>query len=120
MKPRNRMSFSAPCSLSKFLRTWKTNEVKGIFPHGYYNKVEDLISVTFPEKAAFFDSIKKKNVDSELYDRVKSDYTRRLSLPEADPDKFWNMKCFLKHYNLLGKSRIKWQYIIYPIQTVDH
>ena len=96
------MIYSAPCPLSKFLKTWKADEVKGIFPHGYYNTIEDLNTVSFPPKSAFSDNIKKKEVDDDLYEKVKSDYIRRLNLPDTDQNKFKSMKCYLKHYNLLG------------------
>ena len=96
--------YSAPCPLSKFLKTWKTDEIKGIFCHGYFSKIEDLEIVEFPPKSAFFDSIKQQEVDDQLYTEVKSEYQRRLALPVGHPDKFRNMKCYLKYYNLLGKS----------------
>ena len=97
------MSYSAPCPLSSFLRQWKTKEIKGIFPHGYYSKIEELETTEFPPKEAFFDSIKNKKVDENLYNEVKTEYERRLLLPENDPYRFRNMKCYLKYYNLLGR-----------------
>ena len=115
------MNYSAPCSLSKFLRTWKTVEVKGIFPHGYYSTVEELDTRCFPPKSAFYDNIKKQEVDHDLYEQVKSDYIRRLNLPETDPDKFKSMKCFLKHYNLLGEVYISiFRFFILCFKIVDH
>ena len=104
LKPCHRMNYSAPCPLSSFLRQWKTDEVKGIFPHGYYSKIEDLETTIFPPKEAFFDCIKNKKVDEKLYNEVKTEYERRLTLSENDPDRFQNMKCYLKYYNLLGKK----------------
>ena len=97
-----RMNYSAPCSLSKFLKTWKTVEVKGIFPHGYYASIEELDTKCFPPESAFFDSIRRKDVDKKLYQEVKMEYERRLSLPDDHKDKFFNMKSYLEHYNLLG------------------
>ena len=109
IKTLNSMMYSAPCSLSKFLRTWKTVEVKGIFPHGYYSTIEEMEIIPFPPKSAFFDNIKKKEVDDQLYESIKSDYDRRINLPETDPGKFWNMKCYLKHYNLLGEFNFRFK-----------
>ena len=97
------MMYSAPCTLSKFLKTWKTNEVKGIFCHGYFSKVEELEIVDFPPRSAFYDNIKRQDVDDDLYNSTKNLYESRLALPADHPDKFYNMKCFLKYYNLLGK-----------------
>ena len=31
---RDVLSYTSPCSLDKFLRQWKTPQVKGCFPHG--------------------------------------------------------------------------------------
>ena len=96
------MSYSAPCTLSKFLKTWKAKEAKGIFPHGYYSRIEELDTKIFPPKTAFFDSIKRKEIDDQLYHDVKNEYERRLSLPDHHEDKFHNMKSYLENYNMLG------------------
>lgn len=94
--------YTAPCSLSRFLKTWKVPEAKGIFPHGYFAEIEDLQEIKFPPKSAFYDSIKRCDIDDNLYNEVKQDYERRLELPVSHPDKFNNMLCYLRHYNLLG------------------
>ena len=100
------MNYSAPCSLSRFLKTWKTEETKGIFPHGYYSNIEELNTVEFPPKSAFFDSIRRRDMEDDLYISAKNEYERRLSLPEDHEDKFFNMKSYLEYYNMLGKFMV--------------
>ena len=68
----------------------------------FRNAIEDLNTTEFPPKTAFFDNIKQNEVNEELYECARMEYLRRLTLPDEDPDKFWSMRCYLKHYNLLG------------------
>ena len=109
------MLYTAPCPLSKLFKTWKVPEAKGIFPHGYYSDIEELQQVTFPPKSAFFDSIKQRDIDDNLYDQVKQEYDRRLQLPDNHPDKFNNMLCYLRHYNLLGLFKIHIDVYYFPL-----
>ena len=46
----------------------------------------------------------KKSCDQEAYDNAKQEYDSRRALPEGDPRKFYNMKCWLKHYQLLDTT----------------
>ena len=105
MKTFYRLNYTAPCPLSRFLKTWNAPEAKGIFPHGYYSEIEELQQVDFPPISAFYDSIKRCDIDEGLYTQVKTEYDRRKQLPENHPDKFKNMLCYLRFYNLLGNLK---------------
>ena len=96
------LGFSAPCSLDKYMKQWGAKLTKSIFPHGHFNDITQLEETTeFPPKSAFYNSLKKAEVDSELYETSKAEFDRRMSLPEDHPDKMFNFKCWLRYYNNL-------------------
>ena len=96
------LAFSAPCSLDKYMKQWGAKLTKSIFPHGFFNDIAQLEATTqFPPMTAFYNSLKKTEVDPEVYAASKSEFERRMSLPEDHPDKMFNFKCWLKYYNNL-------------------
>ena len=96
------LGFSAPCSLDKYMKQWGAKLTKSIFPHGFFNDIAQLEQTTeFPPKSAFYNTMKKANVDPVLYETSKAEFELRMALPEDHPDKMFNFKCWLKYYNNL-------------------
>ena len=99
------LNFSAPCSLDKYMKQWGAKLTKSIFPHGYFSDIQQLEkTVNFPPPAAFYNTIKRANVDMNLYQSEKAEFEKRLALPEDHPDKMFNFKCWLQYYNNLDTS----------------
>ena len=96
------LSFTAPCSLSQYLRQWGAEEEKSVFPYQLYSRVEELVyAESFPEYEQFYSTLKAKNVAREDYDKARDLFNNRKSLPPRHPDHIGNMKDFLRYYNLL-------------------
>jgi hypothetical protein len=52
---RDIMLLSVPCTLSKYLKTWKVQGCESIFPYEYFNSVEELGKYEkFPPFSAFY------------------------------------------------------------------
>ena len=74
----------------------------------YFDGIESIRATTdFPSREAFFSKLTQSQCDEELYNQCRFLYESRLSLPENHPDKWYNMSCYLKHYNLLDVSPLK-------------
>lgn len=96
------LNYTAPCSLDKYLKTWQANDAKGIFPHELFDRVEQICETeTFPAYEKFYSMLKKTNVSREEYDAAKNLYDYHFNLPMDHPEKWWSMKNYLRHYNLL-------------------
>lgn len=96
------LNFSSPCNLSSYLKQWRVEELKSIFPYQYYSTVEDLVADTeFPPRDAFFSDLTKKHVDEKIYNEAKNYFYACKSLPENDPRKMRHMGDWLKYYNTL-------------------
>ena len=92
--------FSAPCSLDKYMKQWGAKLTKSIFPHGYFTDIQQLEkTINFPPPSAFYNTIKREPVDMDLYTSAKSEFERRLALPDDHPEKMFNFKCWLRFYN---------------------
>ena len=96
------LNFSAPCSLDKYLKQWGANLTKSIFPHGHFTDIKQLENTKeFPPATAFYSSLKKEEVDADVYLTAKREFETRLALPMGHPDKMTSFKCWLKFYNNL-------------------
>ena len=53
-------SYTTPCSLDKFLKSWEAPFTKSIFPYQKYKSIEELQeSVDFPDRSDFFNDLKQ-------------------------------------------------------------
>ena len=96
------LNFSSPCNLSSFLKQWKVEEKKSIFPYTRYGGVEELVADTnFPPRSAFYSDLTKQDVDLEAYNEAARYFNACKLLPENDPRKMRHMGDWLKFYNLL-------------------
>ena len=96
------LNFTSPCNYSKYLKQWRVDELKSIFPYQHFNSIEQLQATTeFPPHSAFFSSLTQKNVDLDEYERCRAEFNRRKALPDSSPEKMRNMGCWLKYYNTL-------------------
>ena len=96
------LNFTSPCSLSNYLKQWKIQETKSIFPYQFFASVEDLKKCTeFPGQLAFYSSLKKEGVDDKIYQETRNYYNFCKSLPLSDSRSMRNMADFLAYYNCL-------------------
>ena len=94
--------FTSPCKLSKYLLKNQVQEEKSIFPYSAFNSIEEMRNqIHFPAYEAFFSELHQNNVGLDEYEKAKNQYERRLSLPDDDPDKFFNFVDWLAYYNSL-------------------
>ena len=94
------MNFGPPVSLSKFLSMWGVSERKSIWPYTYFESVEQIRACSeFPDRSVFFNDLKQMEMPLADYNEAKAEFYRRKNLPENDPNKIYNMECWLKHYN---------------------
>ena len=94
--------FTSPCSLSKYLKQNGIEETKSVFPYTLYKSIEEMKSdCSFPPHEAFFSELKNANISIKEYEAARSEFYRRKSLPETDPDYIRDMTCWLKYYNEL-------------------
>ena len=99
------MNFGPPVSLSKFFKMWGVSERKSIWPYTYFDSIEQIKTCSeFPDRAAFYNDLKEVEMNETDYNEAKTEFYRRKNLPENDPDKIYNMQCWLKHYNALDVS----------------
>ena len=64
---RDIMLLSVPCTLSKYLKTWKVQGCKSVFPYEYFNSVEELEKYEeFPPFSAFYSNLKGENILDSL------------------------------------------------------
>ena len=95
------LNFTAPCSLSKYLKQWNGTDTKGIFPYQYFKSVEQVNATTeFPPYEAFHSSL-KGDVAIEEYESAKRLFNHRRSLPSKHPNHWSSMKDYLQFYNQL-------------------
>ena len=82
------LSFSAPCSLEKYLSQWYNGDFgKSIFPYQAFESIEQIRSCQeFPSYESFHSDLKGKNVPLEDYKVAKQEYNRRRYLDPTDPD----------------------------------
>ena len=96
------LSYSAPCSLSKYLKQWGAAETKSVFPYEFFRSVEQIEETeVFPPYDAFFSSLKNQNIPEEQYQIAKQTYNDHFNLPVGNKNRWSSMKDFLKFYNLL-------------------
>ena len=99
------LNFTAPSSLSKYLKQWNVKESKSIFPYELFNRIEDLESCEeFPSQEKFYSNLKKCGVSDEEYEKAKNLYDQRHNLPIGHKERFRHMGDWLKHYNLLDTA----------------
>ena len=95
------LSFTAPCKLEKFLKTWKSPAAKSIWPYSYYGSVRELkLAKTFPPRNAFYSELTGQLPSMELYIESKREFARRRLLPKYNKDKIYSMYGWLKFYNI--------------------
>ena len=96
------MFFSAPGSLSKYLKQNGVSELKSVFPYSAYNSIEEIKNqVEFPAHSKFFSELKKTNISITDYNNAKEKYDRCKSLPNEHDEKMHNLSDWLKYYNLM-------------------
>ena len=79
---RDCLHYSSPCSYSNYLKQWKVQEEKSIFPYQYYNSIEELETATeFPPREGFYSELTGRNVSEEDYVKSKREFDNRKSLP---------------------------------------
>ena len=99
------LNYTAPSSLSKYLKQWGVKEEKGIFPYELYHRIEQIEAAeVFPTRDQFYSSLKKCTVSDEEYQAAKKLFDYRFNLPYGDRKRFRHMGDYLKHYNLLDTS----------------
>ena len=95
------LSFTAPCKLDKFLKTWNAPAAKSIWPYSYYGSVGELkMAKKFPPRTAFYSELTGEVPEIELYIKSKHEFARRRLLPKSDPEKIYSMYGWLKFYNI--------------------
>ena len=96
------LSYSAPCSLSKYLKQWGAEETKSVFPYEFFQSIEQIEEMeSFPPYEAFYSSLKNQNITIEQYQDAKQTFDSHINLPIGDKNRWCSMKDFLKYYNLL-------------------
>ena len=96
------LNFKSPCRLSDYLEQWRVVEKKSIFPYQKYSSVEDLQNDTeFPPEEDFYDCLKQKCVDPDLYKTASDHFYKCKALPDNHPLKMRNMRDWLRYYNVL-------------------
>ena len=76
--------------------------LRSIYIFSLFTSVEQIIKTTvFPTRDQFYSKLKRQHVDQELYDKMKSLFEHRISLPDDHPQKWKNMTDYLKYYNEL-------------------
>ena len=96
------LNYSSPCKLSKYLKQWKVEEEKSIFPYSRYSSIEEIIAdVDFPPPEAFYNELYKEEVDMKLYNKACDYFNFCKSLPNDDARKMRNMGDWLEYYNKL-------------------
>ena len=97
------LSFSAPCSLEKYLANWYNGEAKkSIYPYQHFKSIEEIRQcLDFPPREAFYSDLKKSIVSIEEYNEAKSEYDRRRQLPTSDENHIANFSGWLRHYQML-------------------
>lgn len=100
------LSFTAPCGLDKFLRSWQAPQVKSIWPYSFFGSVEEIQNCRkFPEYECFQNQLNPKKTPSiEDYERAKAEFERRQKLNSGDPEKMETMVDWLRYYNELDVS----------------
>ena len=62
-----------------------------------FNSIEQLrATVNFPPWSSFHSQLTKSNVDENDYNDARTEYYRRLALPDSDAKKYNNMSDYLK------------------------
>lgn len=96
------LNFSSPCKLTKYLKQWKVDEQKSIFPYSRYSSIEDIVAdVDFPPPESFYNELYKEDVDPNLYNEACNYYNFCKGLPDDDARKMRNMGDWLEFYNKL-------------------
>ena len=97
------LSFSAPCSLEKYLKQWYTGETKkSVFPYQYFKNIEQIQNqIDFPDYSAFYSDLKNSNIPIEDYESAKTEYDQRRKLPVSDPNHIANFSDWLRHYQMI-------------------
>jgi len=92
------MLFTCPMSLDKYLKTWGSEAEKMVYPYTKFKSIEEMRKcVEFPPIEDF---LTDKSINPQIYEKCKSMFDQKMSLPEADPEKWRNFEDYLKFYNL--------------------
>ena len=68
-----------------------------IFPYERFNSIEQMKQeVDFPPYAAFYSTLRKSNVDRDVYEAALEEFNRRKALPDNSKEKYYNMADYLK------------------------
>ena len=95
------LSFTAPCKLDKFLKTWNAPCAKSIWPYSYYGSVGEIKAAKkFPPRMAFKSELTGELPSMELYLQSKREFARRRLLPKCHPEKIYSMYGWLRYYNI--------------------
>ena len=66
------LNFLAPnTSLAKFLKSFKIDEGKGVFPYEWFTSLDQLSETQLPPHEAFFSKLKNENISLEEYARMQ-------------------------------------------------
>ena len=96
------LNYSSPCKLSKYLKQWKVEEQKSIFPYRHYSSIEEIVADTeFPPPEAFYNELYQEDVDLQLYENACKYFNFCKELSNDDPRKMRNMGDWLEYYNKL-------------------
>ena len=99
---RDVLNYTAPCSLSKYLKQWGSPLAKSIFPYSKYQSMEEMgQDKDFPSYDCFYSDLTQSNVPVEEYESSKAEFYRRKNLENDHPDKIHSMRDWLKYYNCL-------------------
>ena len=95
------LSFTAPCKLDKFLKTWQAPCAKSIWPYSYYASVGQIKAAKkFPPRSAFKSELTGELPGMELYVQSKKEFARRRLLPKDHSEKIYSMYGWLRYYNI--------------------
>lgn len=96
------LRFHSPCSYDQFVTQWGEAGAKSIWPHGFFNSIEEINNTkSFPKRAAFANNLRDNKLpEIELYIKAKREFYRRKLLPKTHKDHICTMRGFLRFYNI--------------------
>ena len=112
------VNFNSKCSLDKYLKQWGASSTKMIFPYERYHCISQMKQeIEFPPYAAFYSTLKRSNVDRDVYDEALKEYNRRRSLPDDSPQKYNSMADYLKVWSSFF-SKVNFRNIILMMSSL--
>ena len=96
------LKFHSPCTYEKFVSLWATSGAKSIWPHNFFNSIEEINSCkTFPKRSDFASKLHEGSMpDIQSYIIAKREFYRRKLLAKSDPNRIRTMRGFLRYYNI--------------------